>query len=121
MSVYWEEDEPPAWFAGTVRAFNRVTQRHTVVYDDGDQRDEALQPGLQGEATCTWKALLPTGPPLADAVPVPAPPMLTPMPERRRRFRMNGDAAGEEIFAVETLLAVRTAPSGVREYLVRWM
>ena len=42
--------------------------------------------------------------------------------KRRPRFRMNGDSAGDEVFAVERLLDARTAqPSGKREFLVRWM
>ena len=55
VRVWWEDDS--AWFVGTVRAFDAVTQRHTIVYDDGDQQQEALQPGPNSGAVCTWELM----------------------------------------------------------------
>ena len=36
----WEDDQ--LWYAGVVREYCEAAQLHTVVYDDGDQRDEPL-------------------------------------------------------------------------------
>mgnify|MGYP002630339727 CR=1 FL=1 len=40
VSIYWDEDGIS--YCGTVREYNRVTDLHLVVYDDGEQRHEHL-------------------------------------------------------------------------------
>ena len=40
VEVWWEDDH--CWYGGTVRAFDVISGSHTVVYDDGDQREELL-------------------------------------------------------------------------------
>lgn len=40
VRVWWEDDK--RYYSGTVREWNAVSDRHIVVYDDGDQRPEAL-------------------------------------------------------------------------------
>lgn len=48
LSVWWEEDE--AWYEGTVRDFSGALGEHVICYDDGEQRDEALD-------RCRWRLL----------------------------------------------------------------
>ena len=40
VRVWWENDKE--WYAGTVMEYSAATNMHTVVYDDGDQREEPL-------------------------------------------------------------------------------
>ena len=51
LSVWWEDDE--AWYDGTVRGFSDALGEHLIRYDDGEQRQEALD-------TCRWKRLTAT-------------------------------------------------------------
>ena len=48
IRVWWQADE--MWYRGTVKAYTDAVDTHVVVYDDGDQRNEALSnPSLSWE------------------------------------------------------------------------
>ena len=53
IRIYWESER--RWYKGVVKEFDPVSQLHTVLYDDGEQQHEALQPGKTPQ--CTWEAL----------------------------------------------------------------
>ena len=55
VRVYWEGDDK--WYCGAVRAFDTVTQEHTIVYDDGEQVHEPLQPSSCHQTACEWELL----------------------------------------------------------------
>ena len=40
IRVFWQADQ--AWYSGTIKAYTDAVDTHLVVYDDGDQRNEAL-------------------------------------------------------------------------------
>ena len=76
VRVYWEDDH--VFFEGTVSAYDSATQKHTIVYDDGDQQNEPLQAG----DVCVWE-LYRTDDDAPDpaADPEPAEESSTPEPE----------------------------------------
>ena len=48
IRVFWQADQ--AWYSGTIKAYTDSVDTHLVVYDDGDQRNEALSdPSLRWE------------------------------------------------------------------------
>ena len=67
VRVHWEDDHE--FFEGTVTAFDSATQRHTIVYDDGDQQNESLQVG----DVCTWELRLEEDEDGQASAPPPAP------------------------------------------------
>ena len=88
IRVFWQADQ--AWYSGTIKAYTEAVDTHLVVYDDGDQRNEAL-----GEPSLEWELLLeppspaprdkPTAKPPAPKPPAPMPPKpkLKPKPKAK--------------------------------------
>ena len=69
IRVFWQADQ--AWYSGTIKAYTDAVDTHLVVYDDGDQRNEALS-----DPSLRWELLEPppsSGPP-PRAKPAPKPP-----------------------------------------------
>ena len=95
VRVYWEDDHE--FFEGTVTAFDSATQRHTIVYDDGDQQNESLQVG----DVCTWELRLEEDEDGQASAPPPAPErpsMEAPTPELDDVAMESTAPAIEEVF-----------------------
>ena len=77
IRVFWQADQ--AWYSGTIKAYTDAVDTHLVVYDDGDQRNEALSdPSLRWEllepplsSSCET---FPSSSPPPRAKPAPKPP-----------------------------------------------
>ena len=50
LRVWWVEEQE--WFAGTIREHDLANERHTVVYDDGDQQSHRLE---DPDPDVTWE------------------------------------------------------------------
>ena len=67
IRVWWQADQ--MWYSGTVKAYTDAVDTHLVVYDDGDQRNEALS-----NPCLSWELLQLEPPPWPPAASSAGPP-----------------------------------------------